>query len=357
MGILLLLFLSIRVYAQPLTHGPSPEQRARIVERNLKLSESQEKFWGPSEKVDRPYAEYEEAQYLLMDSAFNFGSEIIKTEILKNLPANVTAVVLTQGSSNVSYFEKYFEKYIEKERLKVVNISGGFWARDSLPIPVFVSGKQDLGVVDAHYYHGYEPDAEVARRFNAQLLKHSYGYEGGNFMADSRGNCLMVDNSAASTIPETIFENYYGCQSLTRFKHVGGIGHVDERVRLISDSVAVTDAPEYVQILEKLGFKVSQLPRPNNHYETYANALLVNGTLYLPIYNQPSDQTAIQIYQGLGLKVVPLNSTTLSNTGKGSIHCITMTYPKAQFQELMERIAPQPKEAPLDILKNTLPVP
>jgi len=62
--------------------------------------------------------------------------------------------------------------------------------------------------------------------------------------------------------------------------------------------------------------------------ETYANSLLINGTLFLPIFEQPNDKEAIRIYENLGLKVIPIETKKLSNQGSGSIHCITMTYPQ-----------------------------
>jgi len=55
--------------------------------------------------------------------------------------------------------------------------------------------------------------------------------------------------------------------------------------------------------------------------------LLVNGTVFMPSFSEPTDVEAARIYQDLGFKVVNLPSKTLSNRGQGSIHCVTMTYP------------------------------
>ena len=39
---------------------------------------------------------------------------------------------------------------------------------------------------------------------------------------------------------------------------------------------------------------------------------------------------------GLGLKAAGGDSVSLSNTGQGSVHCITMTYPKVPMADLLK---------------------
>ena len=76
------------------------------------------------------------------------------------------------------------------------------------------------------------------------------------------------------------------------------------------------------------------LPNTKFGHETYANSLLVNGTLFMPVYDKPTDEEAIKVYEGQGLKVVTVNTSTLSNKGLGSIHCITMGYPDMELSDL-----------------------
>ena len=83
-------------------------------------------------------------------------------------------------------------------------------------------------------------------------------------------------------------------------------------------------------IHENAGYEVHLLPRPNGAYETYVNSLLINGTLFLPVFANSNDDKAIAIYQSLGLKVIPINSTQLSKM-QGSIHCMTMNYPAGKI--------------------------
>src|SRR5690606_15341718 len=101
----------------------------------------------------------------------------------------------------------------------------------------------------------------------------------------------------------------------------------------------LTDAPSYKPLLEEAGYKVVMLPRPKREYETYVNALIVNGVVYVPIFDQATDEEALQVYRDAGFdKVIGINSLVLSNDGAGSLHCITMTYPKVSFSELLDNV-------------------
>ncbi len=104
----------------------------------------------------------------------------------------------------------------------------------------------------------------------------------------------------------------------------------------IDDDRVLTDMEDYVAPLEAAGYKVTRLPRPEEPMETYVNALFTNGTVFMPSYDESTDDDAEAVYKSLGFKVVPLSSSDLSNNGKGSIHCITMTYPNAVKAQLLE---------------------
>jgi hypothetical protein len=190
-------------------------------------------------------------------------------------------------------------------------------------------------VVDAKYYHFFEADEVVSELFGADLVQHNYYHEGGNFLANNRGECLVVNNDRAIQIPDEVFLLKYGCKKTIRFPHTKGIGHIDETVKLINDDLALTDDKEYADILRANGFQVMMVPRPELEYETYVNSLYVNGTLFLPTFQEAGDAEAVALYESFGYKVVSLNSKQLSNNGLGSIHCITMAYPPVPFNELL----------------------
>lgn len=289
-----------------------------------------------------PFYEWDKTGYIVMsdDDFYGIAAEMKRT-IAENLPADVTLIVYTQSSSKSYHkqLENTYSQYLPKEQLKILQVpvsgSNDFWSRDNTPVPVWIDGKAAL--VDAKYYYNFEPDTFFQKLFGLDLQGHNYFYEGGNFMANSRGDCLVVNRKKAypggvsdtGAIPDSIFKTKYGCKTLNRFKHLKGIGHADEVVKFMTDDIVLTDTKEYVDSLKKAGFTVYLLPEPDYAYETYINSLIVNDVLYVPIFGESNDQKAIDIYKSLnlGYKIVTINSRELSTQGQGSIHCITMNYP------------------------------
>lgn len=328
-----------------LTKGPSEDQLAFMEWQNTKSRFLFPSFHTTKEAPNlRPFVGHEETGYLLMSSEFRFQSRHVKREIARYLPEDVTLVIYTHRNTQAHFNQVIndFKDVISPERMRVIYLRdalGGFWARDGVPIPVWIND-EEFSVVDALYYHPFSSSERIAEIFLANLLSHNFYFEGGNFMANRQGQCLVINNRRTQAMPDELFRNFYGCQSTTRFPHVAGIGHIDERIKFINDDTVVSDFPSYFQALEDLGLTVKALPRPRNPFENYANALLINGVIYVPIFGQPTDQEAIAVYEGLGLdKVVPINTRALSNNGRGSIHCITMTYPKVDFEELLKALS------------------
>lgn len=288
----------------------------------------------------RPYSELEDAGYLFISSAMEFDSLHAKKALAQNLPKDVTLIVFADAGSSRNRIQSYFKGLIEPERLKIITLNGasdGFWARDGLPVPVW-SQDQKLGLVDARYYHGFEPDADLGKMFHADVLENSFYFEGGNFIVNDAGDCVTIDNDLSTDMPTDVFLTTYGCKRVIRLPFEKGIGHADESVRFVNSSTLITDSANYQKILKGHGFQVLRVPRPDQTYETYINSLLVNGTIYVPIFNEGNDAAALEVYRSLGFTVVPIETRQLANDGLGSIHCITMTYPKVPFSALLEKL-------------------
>ncbi len=344
-------FMSLTAWAEDVpVHGFTPKQIQEMVEYNKKVN-AEEFLKGlvatpmavSSTSTRLPFAEYEHTGYILFSDSGAFDSYQNKLDMAKNVPDDVTVVIFT-ANSQPSYQTRLFtefSQFIPKERLKIIylpNANNGFWARDGIPVPTWTddgSGIKKFTVVDAKYYFPFEADEKVSQFFGAEMVKIPYYHEGGNFMTNTKGNCVVVNNVRAILIPDTDFQQKYGCKTVLRFPHIKGIGHIDEALKFVDDDTVLTDTPQYVEGLENAGFEVIMLPRPNRHYETYANAILINGVAFVPVFNQPNDSEALRIYRDLGYTVFPLPSVTLSNDGLGSLHCITMTYPPVPFNELL----------------------
>lgn len=350
------LLISLNLLAQQLpVHGPSEEQIEAMALHNQKVASS-EALLGPvgarSTNVV-PFHEWDKTGFIVMSDDDYYGvAEDMKKTIAENLPAETTLVVYTQSSSS-SYQKDLYDYYSEfrpKDKVVVVEVpqsgSNDFWSRDNTPVPVWEDGK--LSLVDAQYYYNFEPDDFFKNMFASSLQAHDYFYEGGNFMANSKGDCLVVNRkrsypggvSDTGAIPDELFETMYGCKTLLRFKHLKGIGHADEVVKFITDEIVLTDTEEYVEKLENAGFTVYLLPEPELNYETYVNSLIVNDTVFVPVFGESNDQKALDVYKNLnlGYKVIPVDSRELSTQGQGSIHCITMNYPPMPVQNLVQRL-------------------
>jgi len=326
-----------------LKHGPTPQQKAEMLAHNKGLYKAFTKSLDVDRPVQvkyRPFADYEKTGYLIMSSQFNFNSQQAKLEMAKILPADAVLVIFTGSPSQKDEILRLYGAVVPKERIKVITLAdagSGFWARDGIPVPMFdQSGK--FTVIDAMYYHGFAIDQQIAQLFNAGYDKHEYYYEGGNFQANSKGDCVIVNNDRHAKIPDAIFAGYYGCKQLIRLPFIDGIGHVDERARFINDTTLVTDTPAYKDILTGKGFTVQMLPRPARPFETYVNSLIMNGKVVVPVFSESTDAAALAVYEKLGLKAAGGDSISLSNTGQGSVHCITMTYPKVPMADLLKAI-------------------
>lgn len=361
--VLSLLFVSGVASANSIQHSKriSEELKKEMLSHNINVMRSGQFFSAAPAKgfeVARPIAEYESAGYLMFYDRADFNSADVKAKLIENLPQGVTAVIYTDLSDkkDLEGIYAYYSKLAPKpEQVKVIHIPNktswgghgptGFWARDAIPVPVIQKAKANIlasfgekfTVVDAKYYHDYEPDQIFADYYSASLLSHDFYFEGGNFMANSVGDCLVINTEATEIVPDYIFSQSYGCKNLVRLPYLKGIGHADESVKFISDDHVLTDHPTYKKTLESKGFKVTMLPKPKRELETYVNSLIINDTVWIPIYKQKTDAEAIKIYEDLGFKVVAADTSLLSNEGAGSIHCITMTYPDTvEFNELMD---------------------
>ena len=76
--------------------------------------------------------------------------------------------------------------------------------------------------------------------------------------------------------------------------------------------------------------------KAKNPFETYVNSLIFDNKVFMPSYGRPEDKQAQSIYESFGFEVIPLDSKNLSNYGHGSIHCITMLYPKMTLKSLAD---------------------
>ncbi|NVK54100.1 MAG: agmatine deiminase family protein [Alteromonadaceae bacterium] len=213
-------------------------------------------------------------------------------------------------------------------------------------------------------------DNQINQRYLAQLCQQplrtvNIVAEGGALEIDDDGHLLSTESclfnperngDLTEAAYREIFKESLGCSKTTIFAH-GHLegddtdGHIDTLVRFTPSKGMVVQAAEnrpddsHYQGLSALVSECRQhfpdhtlhlLPLPamyNDEGErlpaSYANYLICNQSVLLPVYGQPEDAEAIKVMQNAFPEhhIAPLNCATLVQQF-GSLHCITMQVPK-----------------------------
>lgn len=286
---------------------------------------------------DRPFAEYEPVRWLVLSAGFDCQTRAIKQKILQNLPDGVQVLVYGKTENDLQKFMSAVPAGVTAGVLKMLTpiVGEPLWPRDSMPMPVIRNGQYEF--VDAPYDLDFEPDRRINKLFGLPVRRHQHAFEHGNLVATRAGDCYVVEDNFAWQMPDQIFYEFYSCSRLTRLPFTTGIGHVDEVLKFVSDTHALTNQVEIKKLLERRGYTVSLLPeaklpqalasRGVMPQRSYINSLLINDTVFVPVFGLDSDETALDAYRAAGLKVIAVDSTYVSDYGGGALHCLTMTYP------------------------------
>lgn len=285
----------------------------------------------------RPYAEYERANFLVMSAGLDYQTKEIKRAILTNLPEGVTVILPFKSESERAEIEQALGAELQgkAEFLRTPIIGETLWARDSMPFPLLEEGK--LLLVDSPYSGKFEPDSRIAERLGAGLRHQAKEFEHGNLAANRRGDCIVVKDNFANLMEDSVFENSFACRKILRLPFVSGIGHADEVVKFLADDLVLTDHPEWISRFQDMGLRAVALPKAKLPDElarrgvmpqrSYVNSLLINGTVFVPVFGLDTDDEALAVYRAQGLKVVAIPSAYVADYGGGALHCLTMTYP------------------------------
>ncbi len=255
--------------------------------------------------------------------------------------------------------------------------SNDTWARDHGPITVLTADGPAL--LDFHFngWGGkFEADlddlitgelASQGRFGNCPRIEMDMILEGGALETDGAGTLLATESSVLSATrnpdlscgqAEALLSRYLGCHRFLWLQH-GQLkgddtdGHIDTLARFCDRDtiVHVTCLPEdedhaeiQAMIAELAGFRTAQgqpyrlipLPAPQIHHDeegrrlaaSYANFLIINGAVLLPVYQDPADQAAIRCLAECfpGREIIPIDCRALIRQN-GSLHCITMQLP------------------------------
>jgi agmatine/peptidylarginine deiminase len=194
--------------------------------------------------------------------------------------------------------------------------------------------------------------------------------EGGALEIDETGYLLSTQSclaqaqrnqQASFTDYQNMFAQYLGANNNHFFKY-GYLqgddtdGHIDNLVRFTPDQGLVVQAcfnreldehfPELQALLKECEqhfpqHHISPLPLPQVYNQqrqrlpaSYANYLINNEQILMPIYQQPEDKLAIDILQQAypNYSIKPINALPLVQQF-GSIHCSSMQVPKCTLKK------------------------
>ncbi len=287
----------------------------------------------------------------------------------------------------------------DRQKIKLLRqpVSGKLreWARDFAPLTARTPDGA-LRLLDFNYHADRPADdsvpQELARMMKVKRISLPVYNEGGNFMSNRRGECLMTERVVIANEERQLetdeildreqirsyYKDYAGCQKVVIFPKMPyeGTKHIDLWSKFIDDDTVIVAAiPEQVltlksytaeerkrvgeikgylderaQEIEKLGYQVVRLPMPApffaedgfNLFRSYTNSLLLNGTVFLPKYVEPSNELdgidgryiddeylegynreVEKTHASLGLTVRWIESDSLISKG-GAVHCTTM---------------------------------
>lgn len=236
---------------------------------------------------------------------------------------------------------------IDKQKIKLIKpqYQGQLreWARDWAPLTARIhSGPQNnkLRLLDFNYYSDRPADDSIpttlAGTMGLDRVSVPVYNEGGNFMNNSRGDCLMTDRVLKANdkveipgdmiLTDTQVKDYYqrfaGCRRTVIFPSMPheGTRHIDLWAKFLNDQTVIVneisddllplatyqpeaqkktlDVKKYLdaraQDLHGMGYQVVRIPMPLpffgpsfNLFRSYSNSLILNGTVLIPQYRLP----------------------------------------------------------------------
>jgi agmatine deiminase len=275
--------------------------------------------------------------------------------------------------------EKTKQFFCYHDRISFVKLeTNDTWIRDFGPITIYHNQQREL--IDFQFNgwgNKYEAslDNMITKSLHAKWhfmlspLQHSdFVLEGGSIESDGQGTlmstkkCLLNPNRNPKLSQKEIENTLGALLGVTHFlwlEHGELEGddtdaHIDTLARFVDTQTIVYVSCEnkrdshYMQ-LKKMedelkafrtqkgdSYRLVPLPLPNAIYKdkqrlaaTYANFLITNKSILLPVYNDTHDKEMVDLFKSLfpTREIIPINALRLIEEG-GSIHCSTMQVAK-----------------------------
>jgi agmatine/peptidylarginine deiminase len=236
------------------------------------------------------------------------------------------------------------------------------WARDCSCITVIEDGKAKLLDFTFNGWGGkFEASRDNAMSKSISTCKTiDFVLEGGAIESNSQGvllttsKCLKNPNRNQNVDVEAFLKKVLHVRDIIFLNHGYLAGddtdsHIDTLARFIDEEsiMYVTCKDKNDEHIEELklmqeelkqsGFKLIELPMTEPIYykqerlpATYANFLIINGAVLVPVYNDIHDKEAVEIFKKSfkDRDIIPIDCSILIRQ-HGSLHCVSMHYHKS----------------------------
>ncbi|MEI6168132.1 MAG: agmatine deiminase family protein [bacterium] len=287
-------------------------------------------------------------------------------------------IVVTASPAEVHHFLQHTDALTDRIQCYPIPCNDT-WARDFGPITVFEN--QHPVLLDCQFTGwGGKFNATLDNLISSKLKEHGvfgptllrsapFILEGGSIETDGQGTLLTTASCNANANRNAHMSRQDTNQAFTRFLGTSRVlwlehgylagddtdGHIDMLARFAPHDTIVYQAcdqagdehfPELTAMANELSrlrtlsgapYRLLPLPWPAAQYDeeqhrlpvSYANFLILNGAVLVPIYNDPCDAHALMVIGKAypGRKIIGIDCSTLI-LQHGSLHCVTMQLPK-----------------------------
>ena len=383
-SLLALLLFPLSLFAQRtgLPHEMAPHERALISDYRLSRVDGRGITTPPSFPV-RTMAEWEEVQSLCITWV---SYPTILKQIVRHALDEVEVIILCDDSNDVAtYLSGNAAGGPIADLTNVTYLQVPFnsvWMRDYGMETMYANEVDSLLLMD-WIYNRPRPDDDISPDaigdlkgipvFSSSQAPYDLVHTGGNFMADGFGTAFsseLVDdeNGALGDFNITIrtpqgvddmMEQWMGIQQGRYIKMntlpYDGIHHIDMHMKLLDEETlligefpnGVSDGPQLESNIADIQanynsvfgtpYRIVRIPMPpstggnyppNASYRTYANNIIINGTILVPTYREQYDTTGLRIIREAmpGYRVIGIdcdNSPDNIISASGALHCIT----------------------------------
>lgn len=304
--------------------------------------------------------------------------EPVFLNVAKEIAAREGLLIVANDDEKI--IGKLKEFGVNLENVKIVEIdSNDTWARDHGGVTVVKDGKN---VVLDFIFNGWglkfaaDKDNLITQNLDkagffkgAKLKSLLFALEGGSIETDGKGTllttaeCLLSQNrnkGVSKSKIEKKLKKYFGFDRVLWLNHGYLAGddtdsHIDTLARFCDeDTICYVKCEDendehFVELSLMEGelkglrkadgkrYRLVPLPMVGAKYDdegnrlpaTYANFLIINNAVIVPTYNDQNDEKALEILSKCfeDREIVPVDASALI-LWHGSIHCITMQYPK-----------------------------